>query len=180
MDCREAQALIMPFIEGKLSDEQTEKFLDHIDQCTDCYDELEVYYIVMVGVKQLDDEEHLIVDFNGDLKKYIDYKKEQLARKHSRAARIRGALAAVLVLIVTVAGFLSYSIYKHPDLVARYRTAIATALNLNIDTPQGRTVSFIVRDRDDYFGEGRFEMPLRRIQIINEEKETKNEQSSTD
>ena len=179
MDCREAQALIMPFIEGKLSDEQTEKFLDHIDQCTDCYDELEVYYIVMVGVKQLDDEEHLIVDFNGDLKKYIDYKKEQLDKKHSLAARIRGALAAVLVLIVTVAGFLSYSIYKHPDLVARYRNVIASALNFEIDAPQGRPVSFVVRDRGDYFGDGRFEMPLRRIKI-SEEKETNNEQSSTD
>lgn len=179
MDCREAQALIMPFIEGTLSDEQTEKFLDHIDQCTDCYDELEVYYIVMVGVKQLDDEEHLIVDFNGDLKKYISYKKEQLAKKHSRTARIRAVCAFVIVFMVTAGGFLSYSIYKHPDLVARYRSAIASAVNMDIDMPAGRTVSFIVRDSSEFFRDTAFEMPLRRIQII-EQKGTNNEQSSTD
>ena len=78
MECQEAQAMIVPFIEGRLDDEQTERFIEHVEQCSDCYDELEVYYIVMVGVKQLDEENHPIVDFNGDLKKYLAYKKEEL------------------------------------------------------------------------------------------------------
>ena len=72
MDCREAQALIVPFIEGKLNDEQNEKFIAHIETCSECYDELEVYYIVIVGVKQLDEDTQIIMDLGSNLKTYIE------------------------------------------------------------------------------------------------------------
>lgn len=54
MDCRDIQSLITPYIEDKLDDNQLEAFLDHIKACTECQEELEVYFIVDSGLKQLD------------------------------------------------------------------------------------------------------------------------------
>ena len=169
MDCREAQSLIVPFIEGTLSDEQNEKFIEHIERCGDCYDELEVYYIVMVGVKQLDEEEHMLVDFNGDLKKYIAFKKEQLAKKHSRSARLRFGCAVAFLLLLFTGSFAYYNIYTHPDLAARYIRQASQAIHLDIHVPAGEKHTLITRKADDYFVNNAFDMPLRRIQAQNSE-----------
>ncbi|MBB5263809.1 hypothetical protein HNP82_000907 [Catenibacillus scindens] len=169
MDCREAQALIVPFIEGKLTDEQTETFIQHIENCTDCYDELEVYYIVMVGVKQLDEDEHMLVDFKGDLKKYISYKKEQIAKKHSRSTRLKLGGVAVFILLLCAGGFAWYNVYSHPDITARYIGNISSAVNVDLHSPSGETKSFITRNARDYFINNSFDMPLRRIQTVDEE-----------
>lgn len=175
MDCREAQAFIVPFIEGNLNDEQTEKFIEHIENCTECYDELEVYYIVMVGVKQLDEDDHMLVDFNGDLKKYIAFKKEQLAKKHSRSARLKFGGIMLVLLLLFISGFVYYNIYNHPDITARYYLKVCRTMNLDIRVPDGKKVSFITRQTDDYFVNNAFEMPLRRIQTKNVEEGTDNE-----
>ena len=175
MDCREAQALIVPFIEVKLHDEQNEKFIEHIENCTDCYDELEVYYIVMVGVKQLDEEDHMLVDFGGDLKKYIAFKKEALAKKHSRSARLKFGGVAVFLLLLCIGGFVYYNIYNHPDIAARYVTRAASAAGIDISVPEGKKMSFITRKTGDYFVNNTFDMPIRRIQTQNVEEGTDNE-----
>ena len=175
MDCREAQALIVPFIEGKLNDEQNEAFIEHIESCTECYDELEVYYIVMVGVKQLDEEDHMLVDFNGDLKKYIAFKKEELAKKHSRSARLKFGGIVFFLLLLFVSGFVYYNIYNHPDYAARYIKRAAYAINFEMSVPAGKEKLFITRGTDDYFINNTFDMPLRRIQTEKVEEGTDNE-----
>ncbi len=164
MECQEAQAMIVPFIEGRLDDEQTERFIEHVEQCSDCYDELEVYYIVMVGVKQLDEENDPIVDFNGDLKKYIAYKKEELNKKHMRSVRLRtGSLifvAALLALLI----FLGYSAYSHPDLTARYQVKVIRALGFEPDVPLGKIGWSVPPVTGNIWFES-VEMPLQRVNI---------------
>ena len=55
MTCREAEKLIMPFIDMKLEEEELEAFLTHVSTCPECREELEIYYTVSVGLKQLDE-----------------------------------------------------------------------------------------------------------------------------
>ena len=50
MTCKEARKLIIPFIHDELSMEDTRDFLQHIRGCKACMDELEIYYIVEVGL----------------------------------------------------------------------------------------------------------------------------------
>ena len=45
MDCRQEWHEIQPFIRGQLNGEQTKEFLEHLDQCPSCREELEIYYI---------------------------------------------------------------------------------------------------------------------------------------
>ncbi|MCI9148634.1 MAG: zf-HC2 domain-containing protein [Hungatella sp.] len=56
MTCKEAENLVMPYIRHELDMGQVEEFLEHIDQCGDCREELEIYYTVEVGIRQLDSD----------------------------------------------------------------------------------------------------------------------------
>ena len=42
MTCREAERLVMPYINGELTDAELAEFLKHIDTCEDCREELEI------------------------------------------------------------------------------------------------------------------------------------------
>lgn len=61
MTCREARKLIIPFIHDELSMEETRDFLQHVRGCKACMDELEIYYIVDVGLDKSDGED---IDYN--------------------------------------------------------------------------------------------------------------------
>lgn len=54
LTCKEAEKLVMPFINWQLGEEEMEEFLNHIRTCPACKEELETYYTVFVGLKQLD------------------------------------------------------------------------------------------------------------------------------
>lgn len=164
MNCREAQALIVPFVEGQLDDEQNEKFIAHIETCSECYDELEVYYIVIVGTKQLDEDTHSTMNFSENLKTYISYVKENLSRKHSRKTRRRFSSFAFAIICIVVAGFVWYSLYTHPDLVARNYYSIADSFDLDVEQAYGNPNAVIESDRI-YFDNVHLDMPLRRIRV---------------
>ena len=53
--CREAEKMVMPYINHQLDETQLEQFLKHVRSCPACREELEIYYTVSVGLKQLDE-----------------------------------------------------------------------------------------------------------------------------
>lgn len=55
MNCREAQRMVMPYIQDELTDQELEEFLEHIETCPDCQEELEIYFTVALGLRQLDE-----------------------------------------------------------------------------------------------------------------------------
>ena len=71
MTCREAQRLVTPYINGSITDQELEEFLKHIDSCPDCREELEIYFMVDVGLKQLDNGSGTY-DIAGDLERKIE------------------------------------------------------------------------------------------------------------
>ena len=64
MDCRTAESMVTRFIDHSLSVNELEEFLDHIETCPSCYDELETYFIVHEAMQQLDEKEDgTVLDF---------------------------------------------------------------------------------------------------------------------
>lgn len=57
MDCRTFESKIPAYIAGQLNMEEMQEFLEHMDGCSECYDELEITYSVMQGIRQLDSED---------------------------------------------------------------------------------------------------------------------------
>ena len=59
MNCLEAQSKIMAFIENKLPDDELREFIKHVRSCKNCYEELDIYYTLIVGMKQLDESDNI-------------------------------------------------------------------------------------------------------------------------
>ena len=50
MNCVDALSKIDDYIENRLSGRELEEFLEHVETCKECYDELEIHYIIKVGM----------------------------------------------------------------------------------------------------------------------------------
>ncbi len=91
MDCRTAESMVTRFIDHSLSVNELEEFLDHIETCPSCYDELETYFIVHEAMQQLDEKEDgTVLDF----KKLLEQEIRRSRRSHpsdERNSFYRGA-----------------------------------------------------------------------------------------
>lgn len=54
--CKEAESLVMAYIRHDMDVQTMEEFLEHIDECENCREELEIYYTVEAGIRQLDSD----------------------------------------------------------------------------------------------------------------------------
>lgn len=60
INCKKIQKMITAFDHGQLSAKEEELFLKHLDNCDDCKEEFEIYYIIAYGLS--DEEEINIAD----------------------------------------------------------------------------------------------------------------------
>lgn len=102
MTCEEAERMVTPYINDQLSGDDLEAFLSHVENCKNCQEELEIYFMVDVGLKQLDQGSGTF-DIAGALEKKL----EDSYGKVSRMWAFRTLKYAVntlwfMALIVTV------------------------------------------------------------------------------
>lgn len=97
MKCEEALMKISAYINNTLSGRELEDFIDHVENCPDCYDELETYYTIKVGIHYLEQDRQDAYNIPQMLKKDLRQKK---ARLH-RAKVIRRTVAVLAALLVT-------------------------------------------------------------------------------
>lgn len=62
LTCKACEKNIPAYLNKELSDEETIQMIDHITKCPSCKDELNVQYMVSVGLNNLDE----IIDLNVD------------------------------------------------------------------------------------------------------------------
>ncbi len=101
MKCIEAQQLIQPYLNGELPGKTMEAFLDHVETCRDCYEELELF----LTVKNTLDDSVPGDDFRfSGLKEHIALSRAELHRRKIE----RMAVAVLFVLFIGLAGALLY------------------------------------------------------------------------
>lgn len=106
MNCRTAEGMVNRYINHSLSIEEMEEFLDHIEQCSSCYDELETYFIVHEAMQQLDESSGgTVLDFKDLLEQDI-----RKSRRYIRKKKLSRLFAGIFMclLIVTLAALLVY------------------------------------------------------------------------
>ncbi len=104
MDCKRAMELMTEFINEQLAAEDVQAFLDHIDSCPECREELEVTYSLMTAMKQLDEDTDLSDNYIEELNQKIETcYLDELKRKRS-CVRRRIVLAVVVVLLLLQTG----------------------------------------------------------------------------
>lgn len=104
MKCSEAQQLVKLYIEKQLSDREMEQFLEHVEHCPECYEELEIYFSIyetLGGADRNPDTDGF--DFQGKLMEDIKNTRRYLYwRKAYRLFRFSIVLVAELLLLLTV------------------------------------------------------------------------------
>ena len=104
MTCQEAEGMVIPYIEHTLDDEDMERFLRHVDSCEQCMEELEIYFTVYYGLKQLDNETGTY-NIKEALRQTLEASREHLEQVHlltvlRYAANTLSALSILIILIL--------------------------------------------------------------------------------
>ena len=55
MSCKQFEKLIPDFIAKKLDYPDLKRFYEHMEQCADCREELDIQFLVMQGIQRLED-----------------------------------------------------------------------------------------------------------------------------
>lgn len=96
MDCRRAEELVNSYIDRSIGIRDMEAFLDHVETCSSCYDELETYFIVHEAMAQLNDEENdTILDIKNMLRE--DIWNSRIYLRKIKFLKIFGIAAGVFV-----------------------------------------------------------------------------------
>lgn len=106
MNCSDFQKIIPDIIDGSVEDEKLAEVVEHVEHCKDCYDELEIYYVLRYG---LDDDSGKPMNFVRQLEDNImDMKRHGERYAVARSAYIFTQLAAY----AAIAGSLIYVVFK--------------------------------------------------------------------
>ena len=97
MTCKEAAKMVIPYIEEQLCDKDLRRFVKHIQECPECREELETYYIVYKGLMQLDEKEDLPMNIIEALNEDLD-----ISSLHLRNMSLFYVLSEVLTGLVNV------------------------------------------------------------------------------
>ena len=108
MECRDALLMIRPFINNTLSPADTRRLIKHVKCCSDCYDELEVSFLVDKACGSLSAKQSASEDFN-----FSDALNKEIG---TRERKLKGRSIKILFLLLfalTVLGFLLYRLFLY-------------------------------------------------------------------
>ena len=101
MNCRIAEGMVNKYIDHTLPLNDLEDFLEHIEKCSSCYDELATYFIVHKAMQQLDEkQEDTVLDFKELLEEDIRKKKFHRAIAAVAVCVLIAALVVFLVFVI--------------------------------------------------------------------------------
>ncbi|MCR5527453.1 MAG: zf-HC2 domain-containing protein [Lachnospiraceae bacterium] len=95
--CKDVENLIQPFLDNKLNIDDMKLLYGHIQHCHDCYDELEIRYLLKEGIKRIEDGEAL------DLKKELEERLYRVKQRILLADRMQNVifLGEALAILLT-------------------------------------------------------------------------------
>lgn len=102
MDCNDFEMEIGSFISGKMDLSEEKSFILHLDSCTDCFDELGIYYIVQTALGKVDRDEVQSYNFQGELETIISDRKKQIRQAETRQ-KVVNAITNTANLVVLAA-----------------------------------------------------------------------------
>lgn len=104
MTCKETEKMIPFFLQDDLETEELREFMEHVDGCDDCREELTIQFLVTEGMSRL--EEGNVFDLQNELNYRMDEAGHALKRREGLQWLLYGMeglvafLAAVLVTLL--------------------------------------------------------------------------------
>lgn len=105
LDCKQTEKLIPQFLKDELDNRTEKKFLNHVDGCSFCLEELSIQFLVTTGMQRLENGDTF--DLNRELRMRIDTEKRHLyilsSLQHGLyATEAMAILAATMILTMVV------------------------------------------------------------------------------
>ncbi|SFC36456.1 anti-sigma factor family protein [Butyrivibrio sp. YAB3001] len=80
MTCKNADKIITQFLDDDLNNQELGDFLNHIDNCPECKEELTIQFLVKVGMKRLEDGNNFNLKYEldnmlGDARKRLNMRR---------------------------------------------------------------------------------------------------------
>lgn len=120
MNHLEAQSNIMPFINGQIPPDKQEEFVMHMNSCSKCHEELEVYYILLKGMQQLDSKEKFSTNLSQDLDNKLNKLYRGAKGRHNIKVSAFGIfMAVVCVFIAIIYATIITSVYSYEQQTKR-------------------------------------------------------------
>lgn len=114
MTCLEAQSKIIAYIDHNLERDEKADFPTHIKNCEDCKDELNIYYTMIEGMRQLDGNLPLSKDFTKELDNRIEHELKQ-SRKKQEFFRSSVCILLIGILGSVIFGYINFLNILHND-----------------------------------------------------------------
>ena len=110
-----SQKMIEAFISDELKENELRQVLEHIEECPSCYDEIEVYYMITVGLLKQDHETRTgTADLRTEFKGIIEEKKKELNKETQKKDR-KSYFLTVLVMAALILLYYLGSAFMSPD-----------------------------------------------------------------
>ena len=105
LDCKQTEKLIPQFLKDELDNRTEKKFLNHVDGCSSCLEELSIQFLVTTGMQRLENGDTF--DLNRELRMRIDTETRHLhilsSLQHGLyATEAMAILAATMILTMVV------------------------------------------------------------------------------
>ncbi len=98
MNCKEAEKMIPLFLTKQLNIRELNRFLIHVENCSECMEELTIQYLVMIGTSLL--EEGKSFDLRKALKELL-FSAKKMVRKW-KLFMFLSYIAEILTIIVMI------------------------------------------------------------------------------
>lgn len=116
MECKEARLNMNKYLDDKLEPEKLEGFIRHVMSCSDCHEELELSFIMTEGMRRLENDEDISINFgealNSKLRRQLHH--IQMARRVKRQLVLWSIIFSVTGIILG-----GFELQNHKDYVDR-------------------------------------------------------------
>lgn len=100
--CKESERMVTPYINDELDGDELQAFLAHLENCPNCQEELEIYFMVDAGLKQLD-KGYGTFDIIGSLQRRIEESYYRVRRMWVfRILRYAVNTLGIMAVVITV------------------------------------------------------------------------------
>lgn len=106
MTCKEAEKMIPQFLEDDLDTEDLREFMEHIEKCSECEEELSIQFLVEEGMARL--ETGSVFDLQNELKAQMENAEHTLKFRENMQWLLYGLEGLVGVACITLIALLIF------------------------------------------------------------------------
>lgn len=118
MKCEDVRKNINRFLNDEMYIKELKDFVRHVESCKECYEELEVNYLVRYTAVALENDDSITYDFTKIIPRVLAKKKKLIKKQETRI---------VVILLIIIIGAALFGVYFAflkdilPDLLVKFQ-----------------------------------------------------------